>query len=87
LYYIQAMNTYYILLTDDGPDELMFDSNILGQESFGTFYAERGMKSLYDILDKHPELVSEVEIVTDTGVHFTITEFMDKLNDWRLLFN
>lgn len=81
------MNTYYILLPDDGKNELMFDSNVLGTESFGKFYAERGMNSLQLLVDKHPEKLTDITIVTDTGVKFTITEFLDKLNDFKVLFN
>tara|TARA_B100001250_G_scaffold397858_1_gene405440 strand:+ start:1100 stop:1345 length:246 start_codon:yes stop_codon:yes gene_type:complete len=81
------MNTYYILLTDDGPEELMFDSNILGEESFGKFYTNTGMKSLHAILNRYPELINDVEIVTDTGVKFTITEFLDRLDTLKVLFN
>ena len=81
------MNTYYILLPDDGKNELMFDSNVLGTESFGKFYAERGMISLQTLVDNHPEKLTDITIVTDTGVKFTITEFLDKLNDFKVLFN
>ena len=34
-----------------------------------------------------PELINEIDIVTDTGVKFTISEFMDKLETLRVLFN
>ena len=81
------MNTYYILLSDDGPEELMYDSNILGEESFGKFYANTGMKSLHAILNNYPELITEIDIVTDTGVKFTITEFMDRLETLMVLCN
>jgi hypothetical protein len=65
----------------------MFDSNILGNESFGTFYTERGMKSLMTILENHPEVLGSTTIVTDTGIEFTVTEFMDRLNKLNVLFN
>ena len=79
--------TYYIKMSDDTQHELMFDSNILGNESFGTFYTEKGMKSLMSILDNHPELLEATTIVTDTGIKFTVTEFIDRLNKLKVLFN
>ena len=75
------------MLPDDGPNELEYDANVLGQESFGKFYAENGMKSLESIVENHAELLQSTTIVTDTGVEFTITEFLDKLNEWDVLFN
>ena len=79
--------TYFIKLADDTQHELMFDSNILGNESFGTFYTERGMKSLMTILETQPELLASTTIVTDTGIEFTVTEFIDRLNKLKVLFN
>ena len=63
--------TYYIMLPDDGPNELEYDANVLGQESFGKFYAENGMKSLESIVENHAELLQSTTIVTDTGIEFT----------------
>tara|TARA_Y100000310_G_C20621240_1_gene783404 strand:- start:1257 stop:1499 length:243 start_codon:yes stop_codon:yes gene_type:complete len=79
--------TYFIKLKDDTNEELMFDSNILGNESFGTFYAERGMRSLMSILDKHPQVLESITIVTDTGNEFSVTEFIDKIGELNVLFN
>lgn len=79
--------TYFIKLADDTQHELMFDSNILGNESFGTFYTERGMKSLMTILETHPELLGSTTIVTDTGIEFTVTEFIDRIGKLKILFN
>ena len=65
----------------------MFDSNILGTESFGTFYAERGMRSLMSILEKYPEVIESTKIITETGTELSITEFIDKLGKFKVLFN
>jgi hypothetical protein len=79
--------TYFIKLEDDTNEELMFDSNILGYESFGKFYAERGMKSLMTILEKSPEVMQDIIIVTDTGKKLSITAFIDKIGKLKILFN
>jgi hypothetical protein len=79
--------TYFIKLEDDTNEELMFDSNTLGTESFGTFYAERGMRSLMSILEKHPEVIESMQIVTDTGIEFSITSFIDRIGKLKILFN
>ena len=41
--------TYYILLKGDSVDDI-WDNNILGEESFGTFYTGNGFKALDNIL-------------------------------------
>ena len=79
--------TYYIMLPDDGNDELLYETNILGDESFGTFYANSGMKSLHEIVNNHPEMLPDTTITDQAGKKFTVTEFIDKLNGWKLRFN
>lgn len=81
------MTEYFIFLPDDDPTDIQYDPNVLGKESFGTFYAERGMETLENIVERHPELLQDTTIVTDTGIKFTITEFLDKLNGLKVLFN
>lgn len=81
------MTTYYIKMEGDSNHELQFDSNILGNESFGTFYAERGMKILARIIETAPVNLKDVMIVTDMGKKYTITEFLDYINKLKVLFN
>ena len=81
------MIEYYIFLPDDDPNDVQFDPNILGRESFGTFYAERGMQTLESIVERHPELLQDTTIVTESVTKFTITEFLDRLNKLKVLFN
>ena len=80
------MAEFYILLPDDNPNDI-YDVNILGRESFGTFYAERGMQTLERIIERSPINLKDITIVTDMGTKYTITEFLDHLNKLKILFN
>ena len=42
---------YYLLLTGDSEKDVYFDSNVLGEESFGKFYPEKGFEALMNIKD------------------------------------
>ena len=42
--------TYYLLLEGDSEEDVYFDSNVLGEESFGTFYAGQGLVALNNIV-------------------------------------
>lgn len=81
------MTEYFIFLKDDNRHDLSYDPNVLGTESFGKFYAERGMAVLENIVENHPEMLQSTTIITDKGTKFTITEFLDKLNKLKVLFN
>ena len=69
--------TYYLLLEDDTEKDVYFDSNVLGEESFGTFYTGQGMIALTNIVNQKPELLETIKILDDYKKSYTLTEFMD----------
>ena len=80
------MAEFYIFLPDDDTKDI-YDVNILGRESFGTFYAERGMQTLERIIERSPVNLKDVTIVTDMGKIYTLTEFLDNIGKLKVLFN
>ena len=52
--------TYYILLDMDSVEDI-WDDNILGEESFGTFYTGNGFVALNNIVMEKPELLSKID--------------------------
>jgi hypothetical protein len=69
--------TYYLLLSEDTEKDVYFDSNVLGEESFGTFYIGQGLVALNNIVNQKPELLETIKILDDTKKSYTLTEFMD----------
>jgi hypothetical protein len=76
--------TYYLLLEGDSEKDVYFDSNVLGEESFGTFYAGQGLVALNNIVNKRPELLETIKILDDTKKTYTLTEFMDTIAKFRI---
>tara|TARA_Y100000780_G_scaffold197313_1_gene187817 strand:+ start:179 stop:427 length:249 start_codon:yes stop_codon:yes gene_type:complete len=77
--------TYYLLLEGDSEKDVYFDSNVLGEESFGTFYAGQGLVALNNIVNKKPELLETIKILDDTKKSYTLTEFMDTLSKFNVI--
>ena len=76
--------TYYLLLSGDTEKDVYFDSNVLGEESFGMFYAGQGMVALTNIVNKKPELIETIKILDDYKKSYTLTEFMDILSKLKI---
>lgn len=76
--------TYYLLLSGDKESDTMFDSNILGEESFKVFYPSLGFSLLNRIIHKEPELLEQVKIKDERNKSYSITEFLDKLEKWKI---
>tara|TARA_Y100001963_G_C6703192_1_gene410544 strand:+ start:208 stop:447 length:240 start_codon:yes stop_codon:yes gene_type:complete len=76
--------TYYLLLDGDSEKDVIYDTNILGEESFGVFYPSVGFHMLQRIINQKPELLESVEILDNHKKSYTITNFLDKLEKWKI---
>ncbi len=76
--------TYYLLLSGDSEKDALYDTNVLGEESFETFYPSVGFMILQRIINQQPELLESLQILDDHKKQYTITEFLDKLESWKL---
>ena len=75
---------YYLLLKGDGEKDSMYETNMLGEESFNTIYKSLGLNLLNKIVNTKPELLDSLQIKDEQNKQYTITEFLDKLNDWKI---
>ena len=71
--------TYYLLLSGDSEQDALYDTNVLGEESFETFYPSVGFIILNRIINQQPELLESLQILDEQKKLYTITEFLDKL--------
>ena len=76
--------TYYLLLEGDTEEDVLYDTNILGEVSFGTFYPSVGFIMLNRIISDKPELLETIQILDEQKKIYTITEFLDKLEQWKI---
>jgi len=76
--------TYYLLLKGDSEKDTMFETNVLGEESFGTFYTSVGFMILQRILNNNPEIVDTVKILDERKKAYTIEQFVNKIEKWKI---
>ena len=76
--------TYYLLLENDSESDTIFETNILGEESFKVFYPSLGFQLLHRLLTDKPELLEQLKIVDEHKKYYTITEFLDKFEKWKI---
>ena len=74
---------YYILFNENTED--LWDQNTLGEESFGTFYTGLGFVALNNIIQREPELLPTIKIKDEKGKSYSLTEFLDKVEKWKLM--
>ena len=76
--------TYYLLLDNDSEKDVIYETNVLGEESFETFYPSIGFMILQRILNDKPEIVETIKILDDKKNPYTIEEFVNKLEKWKI---
>ena len=76
--------TYYILLEGDSKNAI-WDENILGEESFGTFYTGNGFKALNNIVTEQPELLETTTIIDEKKKSYSVSEFLDLIGKWKIM--
>ncbi len=74
---------YYILFNEKSED--LWDENTLGEESFGTFYTGLGYIALNKIVQTEPELLARIKIKDEKGRDYSVTEFLDSLQKWKII--
>jgi hypothetical protein len=78
--------TYYLLLNGDTEKDVIYETNVLGEESFGVFYPSMGLGLLNKIIQdvEDDALLEDIRILDDHKTSHSITEFLDKLDKWRI---
>ena len=76
--------TYYLLLSGDSEKDSLYETNVLGEESFETFYPSVGFMILSRIITQQPELLETLQIRDEQNNSHTVTEFLDKLEQWKI---
>ena len=76
--------TYYLLLNGDSEKDSIYETNVLGEESFETFYPSVGFMILLRIINEQPELLESLQIIDEQKKSYTITKFLDKLEQWKV---
>jgi hypothetical protein len=74
---------YYIILPGDLESKLS-DANLIGESSFNNFWSGGGLKVLMNILDKRPEMIPTVSIVTDQNKIISIEQFLTDIRNLNI---
>jgi hypothetical protein len=77
---------YYLLMPGDNEEDMLNEANLIGEESFGNFWAGTGLKTLMKVVDSKPELLPLIKIRTDTSSKIlTIEQFLTAIQKLKIL--
>ena len=67
----------------DTADDI-WDDNILGEESFGTFYTGQGFQAFKNMIIKEPEALESIAIIDEKKNPYTVEEFLNLISKWKI---
>ena len=76
---------YFILMPGDSEKDFINDTNLLGESSFGIFYAGNGLKALMKMVDRKPEMLKLVTIKTDSGQDLSVEGFLTQIQNLKVI--
>ena len=76
--------TYFIIHKNESKENLMFSSNILGEESLGKFYPEQGWVALNNMMNISPESIENYTILDEIGKVYSVEEFLDVIEKLKI---
>ena len=69
----------------DKEEDTLNEANLLGESSFGTFWAGTALTTLMTVVDKDPELLPMMKIRTDMSARiFSIEEFLTVIQKLKI---
>ena len=77
---------YFILLPGDTDEDTVYSTNILGEESFNTFWAEDGFFALIKMVELAHEQLEQVRIKDSTNKSYTIEQFLSILKGLKIKY-
>ena len=77
--------TYYIIGKNEDNKNLIYSTNIIGEESFGSFYVEDGFTALHNIINNHPNIIDNFIIVDETGTKYKVEELLNIIGKCKII--
>lgn len=77
---------YYLVMPGDSEEDMLNEANLIGEESFGNFWAGTGLKTLMKVVDSKPELLPLIKIRSDmSNKILTIEQFLTAIQKLKIL--
>lgn len=77
---------YFILLPGDTEEDAAYSTNILGEDSFNTFWAEDGFFALIKMVELGHDELENVKIKDSSNNSYTIEQFLSILKGLKIKY-
>jgi len=75
---------FFIKIKGDDTQDLMNEKYLLGEQSFKVFWAGTGFEKLQSMIKEAPDLLNDITVVTDTGIFYSVEEFLDQIKNLKV---
>jgi len=75
---------YYLLLLNDSEQDVLNEANLLGTESFDSFWPGSGLIVLMTLVQDNPDALLSVRIKSDDGKSHGVAEFLEIISKLKV---
>jgi len=76
---------FFLMMPGDSEEDTLNEANLLGEASFGTFWAGTGLTILMRMVDKDPDMLPLVKIATDMSKKLhTVEQFLTVIQKHKI---
>ena len=75
---------FFILPPGYKQHDLMNENYLLGEQSFKVFWAGTGFERLQRIIKESPDDLEHIVIASDTGIYYSVEEFLDEIKNLQI---
>lgn len=76
---------FFLMMPGDKEEDTLNEANLLGETSFGTFWAGTALTTLMKVVDQQPELLPMVRVATDMSkATFNVEEFLTTIQKHKI---
>lgn len=76
---------YFLMFPGDKEEDALNEANLVGESSFGRFWAGQGLKTVMKIVDGDVDYLAVMTIRTDTGRYLSIGEFLEEIQKLKVM--
>lgn len=76
---------YFLMFPGDKEEDALNEANLVGESSFGKFWAGQGLKTVMKIANGDVDYLAVMTIRTDTGRYLSIGEFLEEIQKLKVM--
>lgn len=78
---------YFLMFPGDKEEDALNEANLVGESSFGKFWAGQGLKTVMKIVNGDVDYLDVMTIISDDRRYLSIGDFFEEIRNLKVYYN